>query len=194
MATEMFKNIILKNLLKREAAVIFMSKHEFQRYLLFLPLLWIKSCSCPTLVTLKSWSCLGFDNNNKHIFARLCEAEDCGTAVCARRPTVARMLEGRGELLGRDPRHATLVLGFLRRSHRRLRLPLRMSRPETRGKREMKFICISGSERRLAETRQSRRWQSTQQIQSQVWSQTMTTVFSFQLLQSLQEYTSSSWR
>lgn len=49
------------------------------------------------------------------------------------RPTVAWVLEGRGELLGRDPRHATLVLGFLSCSHRRLRLTLRMSRPETGG-------------------------------------------------------------
>lgn len=112
-------------------------------------------------------------------------------AVLVWRPTVAWVLEGRGELLGRDPRHATLVLGFLSCSHRRLRLTLRMSRPEMGGggNREMKsmqsvirvnqqFIDISGSGR-SAETRQSRRRQSTQQIQGQVWSQTMTGVFSF---------------
>lgn len=55
----------------------------------------------------------------------------CNFDICVCFPTISWVLEGRGELLGCDPRHATLLLGFLSCSHRCLCFTLCMSRPDT---------------------------------------------------------------
>lgn len=59
----------------------------------------------------------------------VCMCSCCGCWLM-RVPTISWVLERRGELLGGDPRHATLLLGFLSCSYRCLRFTLCMSRPD----------------------------------------------------------------
>lgn len=88
---------------------------------------------------------------------QMCVISVNSVSVCS--PTISRVLERRGELLGSDSGHATLLLSFLGRSNSSLCFTLCMSSPDKQKKKcqsiqtwdsaAMFLQCVDNDENRI---------------------------------------------